>query len=160
MRDTALRFVWRGGLVTVALAIIAFLSLAAYCAVETATYVSSSQPFTGTVVDIERPVFENQGNDFRPVVEATLPSGESFTGRFSGLYRVSADSVGKPIMLLYNSTASPNVVPDSPLNWIGSIVYGGVSFILVMGFGLIWFSGRWISPARTTTTRNGTPALS
>lgn len=87
MRDTALRFVWRGGLVTVALAIIAFLSLAAYCAVETATYVSSSQPFTGTVVDIERPAFENQRNDFRPVVEATLPSGESFTGLFRPVSR-------------------------------------------------------------------------
>lgn len=160
MRDTILRFVWRGGLVTVAVAIIAVVSLAAYCAIETTTYVSASQQFTGTVVDIERPIFESQRDDFRPVVEATLPSGELFTGRFSGLYRVSADSVGHPIALLYNPTASPNVVPDSPLNWIGSIVSGGVAFTLVMGFGLLWFSGRWIPPAPTTKTWNGNPALS
>jgi hypothetical protein len=153
MRDIALRFVWRGAFVTVAVAIIAFLSLAAYCAVDTATYVSSSQQFAGTVIDIEKPVFENHRNDFRPVVEATLPSGESFKGRFSGLYRVSADSVGQPISLLYNSTALPTVVPDSPLNWIGSIVYGGISFTLMMAFGLLWFSGRWIPPAQTATTR-------
>jgi len=34
-------------------------------------------------------------------------------------------------------------------------IYGSVSFALIIGFGLLWFSGRWIPPAR-----NESPALS
>lgn len=152
MRNAALRFVWRGGLVAVALAIAVSLSLAAYCTFNTAAYISSSQQITGTVVDIEKPVYESQRKDFRPVVEARLPSGESFTGRFSGLYRVPGDSVGQPLALLYNSTTSPAVLPDSPLNWIGSIVYGSVALTLVVLFGVMWLCGRRISTVRVTTT--------
>lgn len=160
MRNAALRFVWRGGLVAVALAIAVSLSLAAYCTFNTAAYISSSQQITGTVVDIEKPVYESQRKDFRPVVEATLPSGESFTGRFSGLYRVPADSVGQPLALLYNSTASPAVLPDSPLNWIGSIVYVGVTLTLVVLFGVMWLCGRWLLPVPIATPGNGATALS
>ena len=160
------RSVWRAGLFAVAAAIIASLSLTVYCAFDTATYVSASQQLTGTVVDIEKPVFERQRNDFRPVVEATLPSGDTFTLRFSGLYRVPADAVGHPITLLYNPAASPTVIPDSHLNWIGSYVYGGISIALMFAFALLWFSRRWVPPTQGTENKSrevsrpsGLPAL-
>lgn len=160
MRLSAFRLVWRGGLVAVAVAILGFVSLAAYCAQDTARYVFSGQPLSGSVVAIEKPVFEKHRDDFRPVVEATLPSGQMVTRRFTGLYHVPEGAVGHPIALLYNPSGSPNLVPDSALNWIGSIVYGSISAALMIVFGVLWFSQRWIAPAQRTETLNGSPALS
>lgn len=119
------------------------LALCVYCFVDTASFVSGAKPLDATVVSLERTRYgrEHATAGFRPVVSVQMPDGRRELRRFTGMYRVQSDAVGNRMTLLYNPAHPLGMAPDSPWNWIGSIVYGSVSAALVV-IGLLLFTVR------------------
>ena len=129
------------------------LGLCSYCFYQTASFVRGTNELPATVIEVERtPADETSGRSgFHPVVRVAVAPGVSETHRFSGLYRVDSSAVGKPITLLYNAQRTPGLVPDSPWNWIGSIVYSSWTLALALLASLLMAATREAKASRLAT---------
>jgi hypothetical protein len=79
------------------------------------------------VVSVWRhPLDDQRGTEgYRMVVAFAEPDGSEQRVALSGLYRVEADAVGRPVALLRNPDHPVQIAAESPWNWIGAWVYGG-----------------------------------
>ena len=80
------------------------LMLCAWCFLDVFSFGRNAQLIEGTIVGFSPPVTE-EGSGRAPIVRVSLPSDQDKREeivRLSGLYRVEADAVGRPVSVLYN----------------------------------------------------------
>jgi len=122
------------------------LGLCAYCYLDVRSFRSGAQPVDATVVSVSRhPVDDQRGTEgYRMVVAFADPDGSEHRVPLSGLYRAEADAAGQRIALLCNPDHPVQVARESPWNWIGAWVYGGVSATFLLSAIVVFaVSRRW-----------------